>query len=220
MKIVNPLSANIVQLLEHYESNGHLNMQASLMGDRSALYELENYSLKVYTARGKLDGEMECDAMLSMQNLRHVPKMYAYAPGKFVLTERVHGLNLKDYYSVHGSVPQHLLYDMLQTEYEQIQAGYHDWEVIQYEQLRWTATGEVKRVDFWLCEPIGSLQSQTVQAFLNKVERIHAGDATELETIMCYFKRHGLSEADIQCVFERFRMRHSQPFQPQKTLNG
>ncbi|OPG99860.1 hypothetical protein B2I21_02435 [Chryseobacterium mucoviscidosis] len=207
MRIVKSLPANIEQLLDRYEKNGHLTMQASLMGKQSVVYRLQEYCLKVYTARGKLDGEYECEALLSLQNNHHVPELYAYASGNFTLTEWIEGFNLREYRAAYGHIPHNLMYDMFSTELQQIQAGYHDWDVIRYENLLWTATGEVKRTDFWLCEPVRCMriQERLQQEIIQKIDRIYGCDGTDLEELMHYFDRHGLTSAEVQEALAHFR---------------
>lgn len=198
---------HIEQLLDRYEKNGHLTMQASLMGKQSVLYRLQEYCLKVYTARGKLDGEYECEALLSLQNNHHVPELYAYASGNFALTEWIEGFNLREYRAAYGHIPHNLMYDMFSTELQQIQAGYHDWDAIRYENLLWTATGEVKRTDFWLCEPVRCmrLRERLQQDMIRKIERIYSGDGTDLEELMHYFDRPGLTSTEVQEALAHFR---------------
>lgn len=207
MRIVKSLPANIEQLLDRYEKNGHLTMQASLMGKQSVIYRLQEYCLKVYTARGKMDGEYECEALLSLQNNHHVPELYAYASGNFALTEWIEGFNLREYRAAYGHIPHNLMYDMFSTELQQIQAGYHDWDVIRYENLLWTATGEVKRTDFWLCEPVRCmrLRERLQQEMIRNIERIYSGDGTNLEVLMHYFDRHGLTSTEVQEALAHFR---------------
>lgn len=198
---------HIEQLLDRYEKNSHLTMQASLMGKQSVFYRLQEYCLKVYTARGKMNGEYECEALLSLQNNHHVPELYAYASGNFALTEWIEGFNLREYRAAYGHIPHNLMYDIFSTELQQIQAGYHDWDVIRYENLLWTATGEVKRTDFWLCEPVRCmrLRERLQQEMIRKIERIYGGDGTEPEELMHYFDRHRLTSTEVQEALAHFR---------------
>ncbi|PIH60723.1 hypothetical protein [Paenibacillus sp. LK1] len=207
MRMVKSIPVNIEQLLDRYEKNGHLTMQASLMGKQSVVYRLQEYCLKVYTPRGKVDGEFECDALMSLQNNHHVPELYAYASGNFVLTEWIDGLNLRQFRITYGHIPHNLIYDMFSTELQQIQAGYRDWDVIRYENLLWTATGEVKRTDFWLCEPVSCmrLRERLQQEIIRKIERIYSGDGTDMEEIVHYFDRHGLTSTEVQEALAHFR---------------
>ncbi|UPK46684.1 hypothetical protein [Paenibacillus pabuli] len=208
MRIVKSIPANIEQLLDRYEKNGHLTMQASLMGKQSVVYRIQDYCLKIYTPRGKVNGELECEALLSLQNNRHVPELYAYAAGNFVLTEWIEGFNLGQYRATYGDIPRNLIYDMFSTELQQIQAGYLDWDVIRYENLLWTATGEVKRTDFWLCEPVSCMRirERLQQEIFRKTERIYSGDGANLEEVMHYLDRHGLTSMEVQETLAHFRL--------------
>ncbi|MFS0869329.1 AarF/UbiB family protein [Paenibacillus xylanilyticus] len=207
MRIIKPLTPHIEEMLRHYEQNGHLNMQASLLGKQSAVYKVQEYCLKVYTKRGKVGGELECEAMMSLQNNRHVPKVYAYSTGNFILTEWIDGFNLRQYREIHGHIPHNLIYDMFSSELQQIQSGYRDWDVIRYENLLWTKGGEVKRTDFWLCEPAGLMQNDVQQAIIRKIDRVYSGDRSEMQKLEPYFYRHGLTVSEIQQALEHF---HSQ----------
>ena len=207
MKIIQPLAPHMEDMLTRYEQNGHLNMQASLLGKQSVVYKVQEYSLKVYTKRGKLGGELECEAIMSMQGNRHVPKLYAYSPGHFILTEWIDGYNLRLYRKYYGHIPCNLIYDMLYSELQQIQSGYGDWDVIRYENLLWTGKGDVKRTDFWLCEPAGPEQERMEQAMIRKINRVRAGDAAEVEELQNYMYRHGLTVSEVRQALEQFQSR-------------
>ncbi|MEO2203658.1 hypothetical protein ABGV42_07910 [Paenibacillus pabuli] len=207
MKIIQPLAPHMEDMLTRYEQNGHLNMQASLLGKQSVVYKVQEYCLKVYTKRGKLGGELECEAIMSMQGNRHVPKLYAYSPGHFILTEWIDGYNLRLYRKYYGHIPCNLIYDMLYSELQQIQSGYRDWDVIRYENLLWTGKGDVKRTDFWLCEPVGPEQERMEQAMIRKINRVRAGDAAEVEELQNYMYRHGLTVSEVRQALEQFQSR-------------
>ena len=207
MKIIQPLAPHMEDMLTRYEQNGHLNMQASLLGKQYVVYKVQEYCLKVYTKRGKLGGELECEAIMSMQGNRHVPKLYAYSPGHFILTEWIDGYNLRLYRKYYGHIPCNLIYDMLYSELQQIQSGYRDWDVIRYENLLWTGKGDVKRTDFWLCEPVGPEQERMEQAMIRKINRVRAGDAAEVEELQNYMYRHGLTVSEVRQALEQFQSR-------------
>ncbi|MEY8745414.1 hypothetical protein [Paenibacillus tundrae] len=204
MNIVNPIPSNMKELLAHYDANGHLTMQASLIGQRSVVYRIKDYSLKVYSTRGKIDGEIECEAISTMQNCAFVPKLYAYSSGKYVLTQWVEALNLRQYRDTYGHIPPQLMNDILTTEIQQIRAGFQDWDVIQYENLLWTKCGDVKRTDFWLCEPIGSRREAAEEKFNRKIQQICNQDWSGFEHIHNYFNRHGLTSKDMREALDQF----------------
>ncbi|WP_418041515.1 hypothetical protein [Paenibacillus xylanilyticus] len=205
MKIIQPLPPHLEDMLLRYERNGHLNMQASLLGKQAVVYKVQEYCLKVYTKRGKIGGELESEAIMSMQSNRHVPKLYAYSPGHFILTEWIDGYNLRQYRGYFGHIPCNLIFDMLHSELEQIQSGYRDWDVIRYENLLWTDEGHVKRTDFWLCEPAGPEREGMEEAVIRKINGVQAGDEAEVRGIQEYLFRHGLTASEVQHALEQFQ---------------
>ncbi|WP_336759910.1 hypothetical protein [Paenibacillus sp. USHLN196] len=205
MIIINPIGDNIEKMLLHYEKNGHLTLQASLISNSSVVYRLQDYCLKVYASRAKLDGEMESEALRSLQGNTHAPKLYAYSPGEYTLTEWIEAFSLKQYRAKYGHVPHHLIYDLLTTELQQIHAGYWDWDVIRYENLLWTETGDVKRTDFWLCEPVRSRRESLYKEVIQRIENIYNGDRDEMDAMQQYFYRHQLTSTEIEQAFNDFR---------------
>lgn len=205
MKIIQPLPPHLEDMLLRYERNGHLNMQASLLGKQSVVYKVQEYCLKVYTKRGKIGGELESEAIMSMQRNRHTPKLYAYSPGHFILTEWIDGYNLRQYRKYFGHIPCNLIYDMLYSELQQIQSGYRDWDVIRYENLLWTHEGHVKRTDFWLCEPAGPEREGMEEAMIRKINGVQAGDEAEVKELQEYLFRHGLTASEVKHALEQFQ---------------
>jgi len=45
MKIIQPLAPHMEDMLTRYEQNGHLNMQASLLGKQSVVYKVQEYCM-------------------------------------------------------------------------------------------------------------------------------------------------------------------------------
>ncbi|WFR61427.1 hypothetical protein P9222_23700 [Paenibacillus amylolyticus] len=209
MIIINPIGEPIEKMLLHYEKNGHLTLQASLISNNSVVYRLQDYCLKVYASRARLDGEMESEVLKSLQCHPYTPKLYAYSPGEYTLTEWIEAFNLKQYRERHGHIPPNLIYDMFTTELQQIRAGYWDWDVIRYENLLWTGTGEVKRTNFWLCEPMKSRRECLYNQVVRKVDNIYNGDRTEMEAMEHYFYRHQLTSSEIEQAFNDFRSQRS-----------
>ena len=205
MIIIHPIDNTIEKMLLHYEKNGHLTLEASLISNSSVVYRLQDYCLKVYASRARLDGEMESEAIRSLQNNPYAPKLYAYSPGEYILTEWIDACNLKQYRAAYGHIPPSLIYDMFSTELQQIQAGYWDWDVIRYENLLWTETGNVKRTDFWLCEPVRARRESLYEQVIQKIEQIYNGDRIEMEAMAQYFIRHQLTSSEIQQAFNDFR---------------
>ncbi|MGO4729381.1 hypothetical protein [Paenibacillus sp. 2KB_22] len=205
MIIIHPMDNAIEEMLLHYEKNGHLTLQASLISNSSVVYRLQDYCLKVYASRARLDGEMESEALRSLQNNPYAPKLYAYSPGEYTLTEWIDACNLKQYRAAYGHIPPSLIYDMFTTELQQIHAGYWDWDVIRYENLLWTETGDVKRTDFWLCEPVIARRESLYNQVIQKIEHIYNGDRTEMEAMEQYFYRHQLTSSEIEQAFSDFR---------------
>ncbi|MCP1184076.1 hypothetical protein [Paenibacillus sp. 1781tsa1] len=205
MIIINPICNTIEKMLLHYEKNGHLTLQASLISNNSVVYRLQDYCLKVYASRARLDGEMESEALRSLQSHLFAPKMYAYSPGEYTLTEWIEAFNLKQYREKYGHIPPNLICDMFTTELQQIRAGYWDWDVIRYENLLWTETGDVKRMNFWLCEPAKSRRECLYNQVVRKIDNIYNGDRTEMEAMEHYLYRHELTSAEIEQAFSDFR---------------
>ncbi|PJN53209.1 hypothetical protein PAEAM_44120 [Paenibacillus sp. GM1FR] len=205
MIIINPIGNNIEKMLLHYEKNGHLTLQASLISNRSVVYRLQDYCLKVYASRARLDGEMESEALRALQSNPYAPKLYAYSPGEYTLTEWIEAFKLKEYRVTYGHIPPNLIYDMFTTELQQIHAGYWDWDVIRYENLHWTKTGHVKRMNFWLCEPVNSRRENLYNQVIRRIDNIYNGDCTEMEAMKQYFYRHQLTSLEIEQAFSDFR---------------
>ncbi|MGN7412698.1 hypothetical protein [Paenibacillus sp. SAF-068] len=205
MIIINPIGNTIEKMLLHYEKNGHLTLQASLVSNNSVVYRLQDYCLKVYASRARLDGEMESEALSSLQRYPYAPKLYAYSPGEYTLTEWIEAFNLKQYRERYGHIPPNLIYDMFTTELQQIHAGYWDWDVIRYENLLWTETADVKRTNFWLCEPAQSRCECFYNQVIRKIDNIYNGDRTEMEAMEQYFYRHQLTSSEIEQAFSDFR---------------
>ncbi|MEK3921394.1 hypothetical protein [Paenibacillus sp. FSL K6-2393] len=205
MIIINPIGNNIEKMLLHYEKNGHLTLQASLISNSSVVYRLQDYCLKVYASRARLDGEMESEALRALQSNPYAPKLYAYSPGEYTLTEWIEAFKLKEYRKTYGHIPPNLIYDMFTTELQQIHAGYWDWDVIRYENLLWTETGDVKRTNFWLCEPVKSRRESLFNQIIRRIDNIYNGDRTEMEAMEHYFYRHQLTSSEIEQAFNDFR---------------
>ncbi len=209
MIIINPIGNIIEKMLLHYEKNGHLTLQASLISNNSVVYRLQDYCLKVYASRARLDGEIESEALRSLQSHPYAPKLYAYSPGEYTLTEWIEAFNLKQYRERYGHIPPNLIYDMFTTEIQQIRAGYWDWDVIRYENLLWTETGDVKRTNFWLCEPAKSRRECLYNQLVRKIDNIYNGNQTEMEAMEHYFYRHQLTSSEIEQAFNDFRSQRS-----------
>lgn len=97
IKIVKAISSEIEEFLTHNKIADNVTIEPIAAGNRSTVYKLNDYCYKTYTSLGRIDGESECQALLTFQSSNYVPKLFAYLPGRFVLTEWIDGLNLIQY---------------------------------------------------------------------------------------------------------------------------
>ncbi|MGP3788584.1 hypothetical protein, partial [Paenibacillus sp. 1A_MP2] len=96
---------DIEQVIKQLDENGtHPNQIPFEVGSRSMVYKIDDYCLKVYTPKGRLDGENEFKVITALQN-GVAPDLYAYSSGVFILTQWIDGLNLTQYKNTHGHFP-------------------------------------------------------------------------------------------------------------------
>ncbi|KQY90923.1 hypothetical protein ASD24_24300 [Paenibacillus sp. Root52] len=109
------------------------------------------------------------------------PTLYAYSSGVFVLTQWVDGLNLGTYKKTHGRLPTNLIYDFYLTELALLSSGYKDWDTKLAESVIWLESGDVRRLDYGLCEPIpesmqpgmlNTLKKEIGDIYINNIDKI------------------------------------------------
>ncbi|MFC5402388.1 hypothetical protein [Cohnella soli] len=206
MYVVTPLPSDILELLESFLKTNDLPIwPPTVPGSRSNVYRIRDYALKVYTRKGTKDGETECKALLALQKTS-APILYAYQPGVFVLMEWIEGVNLSGYRDMHEQLPPDLIYDMFRTELGELQAGFKDWDFKLSESLLWTDSGEVKRLDFGICEPVPSiLQNQFQDDLIRKIEGLYNNDPESINNLMQKFLFNGIRKADFAAALESFQ---------------
>lgn len=171
------------------------------MGSRSHIYKIEEYCLKIYTPKGYKDGEAEVKALLALEG-RSAPKMYAYASGRFILTEWVEGLNLFQYKDKHGHIPPNLIYDMYKTELEIQNVKFKDWDFKLEENLLWLPSGDVKRIDYGICEPIPDSAIESMEKSLkSEIQDIYDNDLHNIEQNLFM---HGLTRDEVNPAISNF----------------
>lgn len=181
MEIIKEIPTDIIAVIKDLEEGSYPRQHPYEAGSRSIIYKIDNYCLKVYTAKGIIDGEFEYKALLSLQGTI-TPTLYAYSSGIFILTEWIEGLNLLDYRSKHGHFPPNLIYDWFRTELLLLEAGYKDWDFKLYENIVWLDSGEVKRLDLGICEPIPeSAIEYTIRSLKREIQDIYDDKLYEVE---------------------------------------
>ncbi|WP_145950089.1 phosphotransferase [Paenibacillus sp. Y412MC10] len=204
MKVVKPFPSDIQELLESFLETNNLPIKPIFSGGRSTVYRIQQYALKIYSQKGRADGEAECTALLALQGT-HVPDLYAYNPGVFVLMEWIDGLNLTDYRSSHGQLPPDLIYDMLRTELDQLRAGFKDWDFKLTESLVWTVSGDVKRLDLGICDPVGTMKPRFENDLLQKIEDLYNNEPNTVQELLQDFMMNGIMKADFDSALANFQ---------------
>ncbi len=179
MEVLKKIPSEIKDALIQYEQNGSISIHPSVVGSRSIIFRLSDFCLKTYTLKGRRDGESECNALIELQERSYVPELYAYSPGKFILTEWIEGYNLSQYQRAFGRVPENFIYDMFSTELQLVNAGYKDWDFKISEHLIWTDSGIVKRIDFGHCEPADLHQDYFKRELQLLIEKVYNTDDPE-----------------------------------------
>ncbi|KGP81115.1 MULTISPECIES: hypothetical protein [Paenibacillus] len=195
MNILKQLPHDIEQVIKQLDENGTCpNLVPSEASSRSTVYKIDDYCLKIYTPKGRKDGEGEWNALSALQG-GVAPDLYAYSSGVFVLTEWIEGLNLHQYKKAHGHFPPNLIYDFFKTELELIKAGLKDWDFKLEESIVWLDTGEVKRLDFGICEPIlNSALEHMENSLKNEIQEVYNN---ELHNIEQKLYRSGITTTEV-----------------------
>lgn len=206
MKIVKPIFSEIEEFLRNNKGSDDISIKHIAIGNRSIVYKLNNYCFKKYTPIGEKDGECEYQALLALQSSDYVPELFAYLPGKFVLTQWIEGLNLTQFRETYGRIPENTLHHMFTSELEQINAGYKDWDFKLNENLIWTKSGEVRRIDFGLCEPVEGRKDYLKNELFKRIEKIYAKDPVEIGEVQQELYRGGLYLSEIEEALTDFQL--------------
>lgn len=208
MEIVKPIPTEIKEILLAYECSGILEVPHYKSGKRSTIYKLDDqFCLKTYPSSVRYDGITESKALLALQGKSYSPNLYAYSEGKFILIEWIKGLDLDGYQAIHNHCPVSLIYDMFSTELDLINSGFVDWDFKLDENLFWDESGEIKRLDFGICEPVGDMENFFRNDLIDKIKKIYENDPDEVRKLAEELHICGIPISEIKVLINDFKSR-------------